>query len=461
MKGFYQFAVSFTVAATVTLGFSESAKAAVLTSQSTTTSSLLPGGSSLFSTNPVSGELATKLQATLDQAVAQAGIVGQTVGIISPLGTWFGASRFSNLEKQTPMLPFDLLPIASVTKTFTATTVLQLAEEGKLSLEDTMGKWLPDSIVDNITDGESITIRQLLNGTSGILDVPNKSPSFVQDSSNNLYKIWSPEEVVAYAYGQEREPWDYPNTSFLLAGMIVEKATGETIGDEIQERIIKPLGLNNTFYSAQPPQIPEGTARGYAVLPNGTILDEDGNGIPDDLTNLSPSFFSVFGPAGAIVSNAPDLARFNQALFSGELLETDSFNQMRTFVDTPKDYDFDYGLGLMSREFPTLGKALGHSGDLGVSYHSDMWYFPDTGVTFVGLQNNGRFAGSYDPLLALNTLLKEELQENPKSVPEPGFIAGFIVVGAAGLLLKRKRPILQIQTTVKTKPHPSQETKAA
>jgi D-alanyl-D-alanine carboxypeptidase len=273
--------------------------------------------------------------------------------------------------------------------------------------------------------------------------------------------MWSPEEVVAYAYGEEREPWDYPNTSFLLAGMIVEKATGETIGDEIQERIIKPLGLNNTFYSAQPPQIPQGTARGYAVLPNGSILDEDGNGIPDDLTNLSPSFFSVFGPAGAIVSNAPDLARFNQALFSGELLETDSFNQMRTFVDTPKDYDFDYGLGLMSQEFPTLGKALGHAGDLGVLYHSDMWYFPDTGVTFVGLQNNGRFAGSYDPLLALNTLLKEELQENPKSVPEPGFIAGFIVVGAAGLLLKRKRPILQIQTTVKTKPHPSQETKAA
>lgn len=243
--------------------------------------------------------------------------------------------------------------------------------------------------------------------------------------------------------------------------MIVEKATGETIGDEIQERIIEPLGLNNTFYSAQPAQIPQGIARGYAVFPNGIIFDEDGNGIPDDLTDLSPSLLSLFGPAGAIVSNAQDLARFNQALFSGKLLETDTFNQMRTFVDTPKDYDFDYGLGLMSREFSSVGRALGHAGDLDGIYNSDMWYFPDTGVTFVGLQNNGRFAGSYDPLLALNTLLKEELQDNPKSVPEPGFIAGFIVVGAAGLLLKRKRPILQIQTTVKTDPHPSQETKAA
>lgn len=171
---------------------------------------------STSSVNTVSDDLASELQATLDRNLGKT--PGATVGIISPLGTWFGSSGVSNLATGTPVKPDDRFQIGSITKTFTATTVLQLAEEGKLGLEDTLDKWLPD-IANKIPDGNSITIRQLLNGTSGIVDYIGQWTQDVLNDPSLAFKNWQPEELVAYAYGKPRfsgyrcyPEWCYPNT---------------------------------------------------------------------------------------------------------------------------------------------------------------------------------------------------------------------------------------------------------
>lgn len=428
MRYLYQTAASLTIATTVVLGIAESATAASLVSTPSR-------NSPVSSTND---KLAGKLQATLDKTVKTNNIPGATVGIISSQGTWFGASGVSSLETKTAMRPQDRFPIGSTTKPFTAVTVLKLAEQGKLSLEDTLDKWLPASILDNIPDSKSITIRQLLNGTSGIYDIAygNDSP-LQQEILKNPTKQWTPEELVAYAYGKPRfaeelinkeictSKYCYPNTGMILAGMIVEKATGSTYADVLRSRILNPLGMNNTFFAPQE-QIPGGYVNGY--------LDYDNNDTLDNVTGVNLSFAST---AGGIVSNTQDLTRFATALFGGELLSDDSKKQMLNFVDlqTGNSSEYGYGLGLTSREFEGIGKAWGHKGDV-TGYGSQWWYFPDLDIMYVNLQN--REQGKVD---ILSPILKTLPKEQSKPVPEPSAIAGLIMLGAAGIVLKRKRII--------------------
>lgn len=159
---------------------------------------------------PMSRSLARKLQASLDQAVQENGLPGATVGLVTPQGAWFGASGVSNLFSKEPMAPDDIFGVASITKLFTATTVLKLAEQDKLSLDDTLGEWLPE-IASQITDGETITIRQLLNGNGGIYNYDGDEKflaDYIAETQRQFatgeLKHWQPEELVAYTYGQPR-----------------------------------------------------------------------------------------------------------------------------------------------------------------------------------------------------------------------------------------------------------------
>jgi D-alanyl-D-alanine carboxypeptidase len=129
--------------------------------------------------NPVSPELAEQLQSTPDQTVKDIGIPGQTASVITPNGTWYGAGGVSKLETQEPMQPDDIFQIGSTTKAFTAATVLKTVESGEISLDDTLGQWLPE-VAERIPDSENITIRQLLDGTSGIYDFTS-NPQYLPD----------------------------------------------------------------------------------------------------------------------------------------------------------------------------------------------------------------------------------------------------------------------------------------
>ncbi|MBE9215596.1 beta-lactamase family protein [Plectonema cf. radiosum LEGE 06105] len=342
----------------------------------------------------VSPEVADKLQTALDKTIEKDG-VGASVKIINPLGKWVTTSGVSNLETQTPIQAEDKFQIGSITKTFTAVVVLKLAEEGKLSLDDTLEKWLPE-IAQNIPDGNNITIRQLLNGSSGIYDViENINTPLYQEILKNPRREWKPEELIVYADGKERQEWAYPNTGFFIAGMIIEKATNSTIATEIRRLISEPLGLTNTFFYTE--EIPGKLVKGYIDIPPG-------DGKLDDVSFVNISFT---GAAGGLISNPEDVTKFFQALLGGKLLKRHSFKEMFTFIDTKEtNINRRYGLGiqLVEAETSELGKFtfIGHGGTIPSGFGAGMWVYPEFGVQLVYSEN--KQPGSNIPLTILETL---------------------------------------------------------
>lgn len=376
----------------------------------------------------VSPSLARKLQAALDKAVEDNQLPGATVGLVTPQGTWFGASGVSNLETKQPMRPNYIFGVGSTTKLFTAATVLKLAEEGKLSLDDTLEKWLPD-IASKITDGKTITIRQILNGTGGIYNYDGNE-KFIADYitetqkqfATGEVKRWQPEELLEYVYGKPRfqgegcSPefqWCYTNTSSILAGMIVEKVTGSSFASVLRDKILNPLRLRRTFLSGDEPIVGK-QARGYQDL-----FKADGSfgqdGIIDDMTEAN---FSAFWANGALFSNAKDLTKFMLALSNGQLLEPESLEEMLTFVDISDTGGF--GLGTESSQL-LWGKAWGKGGDH-LGYQAYLLHFPDSEITIAALVNRqyeieepekqftSLTSAIYTPIL--NTLQAETQGEN-------------------------------------------------
>jgi CubicO group peptidase (beta-lactamase class C family) len=364
--------------------------------------------------NSVSPEQAKQYQSTLDRTVKDIGIPGASVSITTPKETWYGASGVSNLETQEKMQPDGIFGIASFTKTFTAATVLKTVESGKLSLDDTLGQWLPE-IAERIPDGESITIRQLLNGTSGIYDF-TEDPRYLQDVATDFLagstKDWKPEDIVAYIYDKPRfegsrstDRWNYPNTGNVLAGMIVAKATGKEFQDVLQEQVLDPLGLKNTFYRKEGLESidRDRLASGYQDLftADGQVGQD---GIRDDLTNFNPDAFQA---AGAMYSNTQDLVSFSQSLSNGELLKPKSLEEMLNFVEVSPG--FEYGLGILSEE-TTFGNRIGFGGD-SEAYSTKVYHFADLTTTLVtGVNTQLDYE---DPLksVSFNPILQSSLLE--------------------------------------------------
>ncbi len=179
--------------------------------------------------------LANQLQTKLEQSVTTSETPGATQAVITPDGfTWKGAAGVSNLEAQTAMQPDDIFGIASITKAFAGATVLKVVESGKISLDDTLAQRLPE-IAKNFPGSEDITLRQLLNGSSGIPSF-NFIEEFLTDLETGTFADKSPEEIVAYVYGeplfsgfQSTPIWAYTNTTDIIASLMVEQATGETV----------------------------------------------------------------------------------------------------------------------------------------------------------------------------------------------------------------------------------------
>lgn len=240
-----------------------------------------------------------------------------------------------------------LFRIASVTKSFTSTVVLQLAAERRLSLDDTVEAWLPGVVAGNGNDGSKITIRQLLAQTSGLNDY-TPDPRVMTDPA----RAWTPAELIAIA--MEKPPqyapgtsWNYSNTNYILAGMVIEKATGRSVGAEFRKRVFEPLRLRNTSYPTTDSSFPGRYVHGYYY------------DYGDVSTLISPSSART---SGGIVSTVDDVARFHRALFTGRLLPPKQMREMRTV--RPVDDDGvveDYGLGVARIKF-SCGYAWGHDG---------------------------------------------------------------------------------------------------
>ncbi|MGY2613881.1 serine hydrolase domain-containing protein [Bacillus pretiosus] len=246
--------------------------------------------------------------------------------------------------------------IGSVTKTFTATTVLQLVGENRVQLDDPIEKWLPGLIQGNGYDGNQITIRQLLNHTSGIAEYLKSKDADIMNSK----KTYAAEEIVkiGLALPPDFSPgkgWSYSNTGYVILGMIIEKITGNSYAEEIEKRIIEPLELSNTFLPGNSPVIPgKNHARGYMKIDETSELK--------DMTYYNPS---LANSAGDMISDADDLNKFFSSLLGGKLLKETQLKEMLTTVPTEReDIGHGYGLGIYETKLPNGVSVWGHTGGI-------------------------------------------------------------------------------------------------
>ncbi|TDD64873.1 class A beta-lactamase-related serine hydrolase [Actinomadura darangshiensis] len=290
--------------------------------------------------------LDAKVQAQADRLVADGapGVIVMTRrgGRVSHV-----TAGVSDKATGAPMDHRLLVRVASVTKSFTSTVMLQLAAERRLSLDDTVAKWLPGVVAGNGNDGSTITVRQLLAQTSGLNDY-TPDPRVMSDPA----RTWTPAELIAIA--MEKPPlyapgtsWNYANTNYILAGMIIEKASGRPLGTEFQRRVFGPLRLRHTSFPTTDPSFPGPYVHGY--------YDEFG----DVSTQISPSSARA---SGGIVSTVDDVARFHRALFTGRMLPPKQMRELRTVRPVNDDGIVeDYGLGVARIKF-SCGYAWGHDG---------------------------------------------------------------------------------------------------
>ncbi|MFC5144982.1 serine hydrolase domain-containing protein [Streptomyces aureoversilis] len=242
--------------------------------------------------------------------------------------------------------------IGSNTKTFTAVVVLQLVGEGKIRLDARVDTFLPGLVRGKGIDGRRITVRQLLQHTSGL-------PDYVPYLGDDV-RYYEPRDLLDIALQHEArfapgKKWEYSNTNYVLAGLIVQKVTDGTLAEEIDRRVIKRIGLRHTYFPAP------GDATIREPHPKGYYQEEAGAPLRDG-TELDPSWGWA---AGQMISTTSDLNRFHTALLAGRLLPAAQLAQMRTTV--PAGHPFGsgarYGLGLVSTPLPCEpGVYWGHGG---------------------------------------------------------------------------------------------------
>jgi D-alanyl-D-alanine carboxypeptidase len=304
-----------------------------------------------------------------------------------------GAAGVASIERQTPLKSADRQRIYSITKTFTAIVTLQLVDEGVLSLSDTVTKWLDDPAVARIPNVDRITLRQLLNHTSGIYDFADDTDSpFWADAflgpNADWTKVWTPQELLAYADGAKHAPYfapgegyAYSNTNYILIGLIVEQVTGHTFGTELRSRILKPLALGDTFF-AEGAAMPDGTVDAYQLV--------DGQLVSLSATNLSWAW-----TFGGIVSTTTDLARFARAVYGGELLSPASFKEMFAFFPA-KHAGYYEGIGVYQIDTPN-GQLYGADGT-GPGANSLMMRLEAADLTVILINNMAPDGGATERL---------------------------------------------------------------
>jgi D-alanyl-D-alanine carboxypeptidase len=206
-----------------------------------------------------------ELQRLLDRLVA-AGVPGAAGWVQDDSGARQAASGVADLRTGRPMRPELHFRAGSLTKSLVATVVLQLVAEGRLSLQDSLQRWLPGIL----PYGEQVTIRQLLNHTSGVPQNWATIEQTLYRSSGGRFRVWTPRELVALVADQPPgfppgTAWSYPNTGYLLLGLVVEAASGSTLGQELHRRIFGPLGLHGTSFPETSSGIPSPRSRGYSL----------------------------------------------------------------------------------------------------------------------------------------------------------------------------------------------------
>ncbi|MCX4574987.1 beta-lactamase family protein [Streptomyces sp. NBC_01571] len=299
------------------------------------------------------------------EAVVRSGVPGVTATAGDRRGTWSATTGVGDLRTGEPRGGNDRYRVGSITKTFVSTVLLQLEAEGRLSLDDTVDRWLPGLVRGHGNDGREVTVRRLLNHTSGIFDYTEDEDFvrtyFLKDGFlRHRYDTKSPAELVAIATAHRPlfvpgASWSYSNTNYVLAGMVIEKVTGHSYATEIDRRVIAPLGLRATSVPGTRTTLPRPSSRAYSKLAATTT------GPTYDVTTLNPSLASS---AGGMISDSSDLNRFYTALLRGRLLPPEQLKEMKTTVAAEGIPNARYGLGLIDRTLGCGVHVWGHDGGI-------------------------------------------------------------------------------------------------
>lgn len=294
---------------------------------------------------------------SLARLAGEDGIAGAAVRVEAPgCPAWVGVSGRADLRTGRPMRGDERFRIGSTTKTFTATVLLQLVAEHRVDLDASVDHYLPGLIDGNGYDGREITVRQLLQHTSGL---PDHTDALDWDHPQTWQSHdFTDRELVAIALRQPhpQQTWSYSTTNYIVLGMIVQRVTGRSLASEVERRIITPLRLKDTYWPAASRTIEGPHPRGYEHLP------EEGGPVLADVTDFN---MTAAGAGGALVSTLFDENRFFSALLGGRLLPAAQLAQMRTTVAVDPDRIWPgarYGLGLISTPLDCGGRYWGHGG---------------------------------------------------------------------------------------------------
>ncbi len=330
-----------------------------------------------------SSQQTQQLKQTVQEAIQKAGVPGAIVGVWAPdRGTWVEAFGVADAAAKTPLTVNHKVRIGSITKTVTATAVLQLADDGAISLDDNIENYVAKHKL-HIPNAKNITIRQLLNHTSGLFNYTD-DPALEAVSYANLLLLWTPQELINYGvshrdYSTPGKEFHYSNTGYALLGLIIEEESKHKVEEEIDRRVIKALGLKNTKFPTGP-DMDEPHAHGY--LSNEDLLrlsfNLRGNKGTElvDVTSLHPSWAWT---GGAMVSDLNDLKVYAKALGTGYLLSKKMQAQRLKTVPMAPGSPTGYGLGIME-----VKGFLGHRGRV-PGFDTCLLYSPELDATFIVL----------------------------------------------------------------------------
>ncbi|MFF7990981.1 serine hydrolase domain-containing protein [Kitasatospora xanthocidica] len=339
-------------------------------------------------------DVTAKLDAAIKQAMAQVGVPGVIVGYTTPKDTYQRTFGVADKNSGAPMSLDMYMRIGSVTKTFTATGILRLVDQGKVGLDDPISKYLP-----NVPGGDGITIRELGDMRSGLYNY-TFDPDFQQAFFTNPDRPFTPDELLAYAFKHPANfapdsKFEYSNTNLILLGLVVEKVGGLPLTEYLKQQVFTPAGLSRTSLPTDA-AYPTPHAHGYT---NQTL-----SGGVEDSTDWNPSWA---WSAGAVISSLSDLHTWSKVLATGTPLVSPTTQAERLKVkDVGPSPDLAYGFGL----FKTHG-WIGHNGSL-PGYESVVLYLPEAQASLVILLNTDILHDGSEPSTALARAITQIVSPN-------------------------------------------------
>jgi D-alanyl-D-alanine carboxypeptidase len=351
------------------------------------------------------------LSDALVQGIAM-GIPGLSVAIgVGEELAWTGTAGYSDLLRKVPVKTKDRFGIGSITKTFVARVILQLAQEGKLDLSRTPVEYLDLGIVNDITNTDKATLLQLLNHQSGIPDWESQE-NWIRDGRGDqikLGKVWDKTETLEYVRHKhlhtDHEPgqrYSYSNTNYTILGLVIEAITGNDVAAEIRERILRPLHLEETFFESFE-DVPGGYVHHYHyATPKFAEVAGVHRAFPEIrpyLVESTAANLSAEWTAGGMLASVRDLLRWTQAIQSGELLDSATQKVMFTYYHPkePGDPQEEYMQGLLRiKDYYNGWTVIGHGGGT-LGFTAKMYWMENIDTVIVLLTNVGEMHSGLRP----------------------------------------------------------------